>query len=77
MTRDTDLSTLLLRSIIFIVVLAALLTIAQVWGIGLSFEDYIKCIATLGILAALMGFLMLARREMIDTKRLRDENYID
>lgn len=74
---SSDLGTTLLRGIIFIVVLGALLTIAQVWGVGLEWHDYIKVVATLGIVAGMLGFVLLARTEIKENKRLRDEDYID
>lgn len=67
----------LLYTLIGIVILSALLTIGQLWFMTLSWDIFIKAIVTCGILALLIGFLIIIKADFGEHKKLKDENYLD
>lgn len=67
----------LLILLVILVALGALLTLGQVWGIGLSWDIYIKAVITVGILVLLIAFLLVVKSDLGDHKKMKDENYLD
>lgn len=72
-----DMHNKLLLTIIGTVVVAALLTIAQVWGPVMPWNLYFKILITAVIVAVVCGFMIVARSDMMEKKKLKDENYLD
>jgi len=68
---------ILLITIVVLVALGALLTVGQVWGLGLDFDLYIKAVITIGILVLLIAFLLVVKSDLGDHKKMKDENYLD
>lgn len=68
---------ILLITILIMVSLGAILTILQLWGIGIGWSTYVKLIATLGILTLLTAFIMILKADLGDHKKMKDENYLD
>lgn len=61
-----------------VVVLAgAGLTIAQLWFPVVSWDNYIKILLTLGIIALVLGFLIIIKADFGEHKKMKDENYLD
>jgi hypothetical protein len=67
----------LLRGLVVLVIAGALLTIAQVWGMWLQWDVFVKLIATIGILVLLLAFLLVVKADFGQQKRLKDDNYLD
>ena len=63
--------------LVALVALGALLTIVQIWTNIMPWDIFIKLLITLGILAVLIGFLMVIKADLGEHKRLKDENYLD
>jgi len=68
---------ILLITIVVLVALGALLTVGQVWGLGLDFDLYIKAVITIGILVLLIAFVLVVKSDLGDHKKMKDENYLD
>ena len=68
---------ILLAILVGLIVIAALLSIGQMWFILLSWDVFIKLIVTLGILTLLLGFLLIIKADFGEHKKLKDDNYID
>jgi len=68
---------ILLITIVVLVALGALLTVGQIWGLGLDFDLYIKAVITIGILVLLIAFLLVVKSDLGDHKKMKDENYLD
>lgn len=66
----------LIYTLIGLAILAAALVILSIWGVALS-EMLFKLLATIGVLALLVGFLLVVKLDFGEHKRLKDENYID
>ncbi|MCB9988959.1 MAG: hypothetical protein H6868_06450 [Rhodospirillales bacterium] len=67
----------LIYCLITIAVVAAALTIGQIWFDILSWAVAWKAFITLGILFVLIGFLMVVKADFGQHKKLKDENYLD
>ena len=67
----------LLTALIALVLAAAGLSIIQMWAPVLSWDIYIKAIVTCGILALVIGFLIVIKADFGQHKKLKDENYLD
>ncbi|MBX2833673.1 MAG: hypothetical protein KTR28_01745 [Micavibrio sp.] len=67
----------LMYALIAIVALGAIMTIAQIWLMFMSWDIYIKLIITLGILGVLIGFLLVVKIDFAEHKRLKGDNYLD
>lgn len=65
----SSLDAILLKAIIFDVVLMAFLGIAQLWGVGIDHETFIKTIITLVILAVLMGLVLALKSDILDDQK--------
>ncbi len=72
-----DMHNKMLLTIIALVVGAALLTIGQVWGPIMPWNLYFKLIVTAVIVAVVCGFMIVARSDMMEKKKMKDENYLD
>ena len=68
---------LFLYSLIALVVGGAGLTIIQMWAPIMDWGMYMKAMITIGILALLVGFLIIIKADLGQHKRLKDENYLD
>lgn len=67
----------LLISIMLLAGVSALLTILQVWGIGLGWEIYMKLMITFGVIGLLCAFVMILKSDLGEHKKLKDGNYLD
>lgn len=68
--------------ILFVLLVALIIGIAglivmQLWWTGLAWELFAKIIASLGILTALLAFILAVSEDFGQNKILRDKNYID
>ncbi|MFP4313737.1 MAG: hypothetical protein ACLFR0_05350 [Alphaproteobacteria bacterium] len=67
----------MLITIIALVVLGALLTIAQIWVPLFSWDIYAKIIVTFLILCVVLGLVMVLKTDLGEHKKMKDENYLD
>ncbi len=67
----------MLIGLVLIVIASAGLTIAQLWFPVVSWDNYIKLIVTFGIVALVLGFLIIIKADFGEKKKLKDENYLD
>jgi len=65
------------KTLIGTVVLAAILTILQIWTNIIGWDTYVKLIATLSIVFLLVGLVMAISSDFKNTKDLKDKNYLD
>jgi hypothetical protein len=73
----SNLHNQLLICITAVVVFCGILTIAQIWGPVVSWDMYFKIIITAVIVAVVCGFIVVARGDMSEKKKMKDENYLD
>lgn len=69
--------TILLAVLIGIVVLCAGLAIGQMWFSFLVWDIFLKAVATLVILALVIGLVMVLKSDLGRNKDLKDNNYLD
>ena len=67
----------LVQIIIGCVLLGAALTVAQIWTGFITWDGFMKIAATLGIVILALGFVLVAKADFSDHKKMRDENYLD
>ena len=67
----------LLYTVIGCVLGGAALTILQMWTQLLQWDAFIKILGTLGIVLLVAGFLLVVKSDFGDTKKLKDQNYLD
>lgn len=60
-----------------IFVLAAFLSLAQMWFSPLDTKMFVKILITLGILFVVALGITLVKKEYLDNKKMRDSGYID
>lgn len=72
-----SLNKALLIAIMLMACTAALLTVLQVWSIGLGWDTYIKLMITFGVLGFLCAFVMVLKSDLGEHKKLKDGNYLD
>lgn len=72
-----SMNKVLLIAIMLMAGLSALLTILQVWGVGLGWEIYIKLMITFGVLGLLCAFVMVLKSDLGEHTKLKDGNYLD
>ena len=58
-------------------VIAALLSIVQIWVMILPWDVFVKILITLAIVFVLVGFLMVMVNDFGNKKKLKEDNYID
>ncbi len=68
---------ILVRVVIGCVLLGAALTLIQIWTEFLDWEQFIKVGSTLAIITVVCGFIVAAKSDLSEHKKLRDENYLD
>lgn len=73
----SNLHNQLLICITAVVVFCGILTICQIWGPVVSWDMYFKIILTAVIVAVVCGFVVVARGDMSEKKKMKDENYLD
>ncbi len=73
----SNLHNQLLICITAVVVFCGILTICQIWGPVVSWDMYFKIIITAVIVAVVCGFVVVARGDMSEKKKMKDENYLD
>jgi hypothetical protein len=59
------------------VLLGAILTLVQMWTQIFEWSAFIKILGTLGIVLLVAAFLLLIKLDFGDTKKLKDQNYLD
>jgi hypothetical protein len=62
---------------IFLLVVYAVIAIAQVWLSILSSENFFKVTLTFAIVIVVTVIVALVRREYVDDKQMRKNGYID
>ncbi len=62
---------------VVIFVLAAILSVMQLWFAPLKAEIFFKTIVTLGVLFIVVLGISLVKKEYIDNKKMKDSGYID
>ena len=67
----------LLGTLVGSVLLAAALTIAQMWFDLIDWDNFLKALGTLAIVFVLSGFLMVVGHDFGSKKDLKDKNYLD
>ena len=67
----------MLLGLAVVVLAGAGLTIAQLWFPVVSWDNYIKILLTLGIIALVLGFLIIIKADFGEHKKMKDENYLD
>jgi len=67
----------MLLGLALVVLAGAGLTIAQLWFPVVSWDNYIKILLTLGIIALVLGFLIIIKADFGEHKKMKDENYLD
>jgi len=67
---------MLIGLVVFVFASAGLI-IAQLWFPVVSWDNYIKLIFTFGIVALVLGFLIIIKADFGEKKKLKDENYLD
>ena len=67
----------LVQIIVGCVMLGAVLTIAQIWTGFIIWDDFIKIAATLGIVIIALGFVLVAKADFSEHKKMRDDTYLD
>ena len=67
----------MLLGLAIVVLAGAGLTIAQLWFPVVSWDNYIKILLTLGIIALVLGFLIIIKADFGEHKKMKDENYLD
>ncbi len=71
------MNNMMLKILVGTVLLAALLTIGQIWISLMSWDVYMKAVGTLAIVFVVTGFLMVVGHDFGSKKNLKDENYLD
>lgn len=66
----------LFKSIVLIVVAAAVLALAQMWFHPFNSIFFWKMMATLVILGGLVSFFIAAKQDIAEEKKLRDDKYL-
>ena len=66
----------LLLIIIGLIILGAVLTIAQLWVPMLSWDIFVKAIITILIVVLVLGLLMVLKNDLGE-HNLKDDNYLD
>ncbi len=67
----------LMRLIVGCVLLGAVLTILQIWTSFIMWDDFVKIASTLGIIIVVAGFVLVAKSDFSEHKKMKDENYLD
>ncbi len=67
----------LVLSLIGLVLLAGLIVILNIWGIGIGPDMIFKVLATIGVLILVIGFLLVVKMDFGEHKRLKDNDFID
>lgn len=67
----------LLLIIIGLIILGALLSIAQIWFSLLGWDIFIKAVITIMIIVVMLGLVMVLKNDLGEQKKLKDDNYID
>ena len=67
----------LMNLFIAMVVAAAGLVIVQIWFDVITWDIFIKILMTFGVLALLIGFLLVVQSDFGNKQKLKDENYLD
>lgn len=68
---------IMIKVLIGTVLLAALLTVGQIWMTLMTWDIFFKAIGTLAIIFVVTGFLMVVGHDFGSKKNLKDENYLD
>ncbi len=67
----------MLTGLVLVVLAGAGLTIAQLWYPIVSWDNYVKLLITFGIVALVLGFLIIIKADFGEHKKLKDDNYLD
>ena len=67
----------MLLIIIGLILIGALMCIAQIWFSFLSWDIFIKAIITIGIITVVLGLVMVLKSDLNEHKQLKDDNYLD
>lgn len=67
----------LVKIVIGCVLLGAILTVAQIWTQAISWDAFFKIGGTLGVIILAIGFVLVAKSDFSEHKKMKDENYLD
>lgn len=67
----------MLLTIIALLVVAALITLIQIWAPFLSWDIYGKIIISALIIGGVLGLIMALKSDLSEHKNMKDENYLD
>lgn len=67
----------LVQIVIGCVLLGALLTVLQIWTQIISWDSFFKIGGTLAVVILAIGFVIAAKSDFSEHKKLKDENYLD
>ena len=69
-------NSILVKIIVLVIIMTAMLCIAQVWGLGIDEATFIKSLITLGIIGGVLGLIIMTRADFSENKNLKDDDYI-
>lgn len=64
-------------SIIALVILGGFVLILNIWGVFADGVLLFRLLATIGVLILVIGFVLVARLDFAEHKRLKDNDFID
>lgn len=67
----------LVKAVIGCIIVGAILTIVQIWTNFLSWDDFIKVGSTIIIITVVCGFVVAAKSDLSEHKKMKDENFLD
>lgn len=70
-------SRILFAALVVLIVAIAGMVIIQLWWVGFQWGLFAKVVVSLGILTALVAFLLAVTEDFGQNKSLRDKSYID
>lgn len=70
-------TTMLLRSIIWLVIAGAVLVLVQMWFAVFAADVFWKIFATLIILGAVVSVVLAIKADMSEEKKLKDDKFVN
>jgi len=67
----------MLLTIIGLLIVAAFLTLIQIWAPFLSWEIFTKIMISILIIGGVLGLIMALKSDLSEHKSMKDENYLD
>lgn len=67
----------LVQIVIGCVIAGAVLTVLQIWTQFIAWDAFLKIGGTLAVVILAIGFVIVAKSDFSEHKKLKDENYLD